>query len=236
MQKVLVEDEVATLQRRHAMLRATSRDVAAAIRTHDRIKRRSERRPILKLSVLDSLVVRLIARRTNGSLPACLTYVLQRTTCGCAAESAQPRAHRVTHMLEPLVATAAAPCPVLDAPVDALSPRCRRAMDIASMHLADMALAQWVATCNLQQRCAPTAAQLRTKHRILCEEHHCRHIADGAGQSQQRRQRRSLQRWRKRWGFRIGKLRLRDHFADGELLKKAPLAPTFPFFFFAQKH
>jgi hypothetical protein len=77
MQHLLWQDEVANLQRQHAMLRATSRTVAAALRVHQQRKRRDDSKLVVKLSALDALVVRAIARLTEGCLDACLTYVLQ---------------------------------------------------------------------------------------------------------------------------------------------------------------
>lgn len=205
-----------------ADLRATSRKVAAEIRRQQQRLRRESCRGELRLPKQHLLVVHAIARQTETPLPPCLTYVLQHTACGRLPESDQPRAERISHMLQDLLADSAQSGAVLDADPDDRTPASKRAWKRASEHLADMDLAEWTVGCNVQQHCAPTTAQLRAKRRACQLRYNCPVLADDHDAKAVRRFSRAIRRWRRMWGFRYGKLRIQDRFADGELRAKAP--------------
>jgi hypothetical protein len=90
-----------------------------------------------------------------------------------------------------------------------------------------MNLAEWAARCNLEKKCAVTSAQLQARRASLRVAGQCPDDTVDDTPTYRRYVRRKLRLWRKRWGFRLGKLRLRDHFAAGELLGKAAVGDSF---------
>ena len=126
-------------------------------------------------------------------------------------------------MLQALLAGGLQGCDFLDAAPAERTAAAKRAWKRASEHLADMDLAEWTMGCNLKQHCALTTAQLRTHRRACQARYDCEVRPDDHDPKAKRRFSRSIRRWRRFWGFRISKLRLRDHFAEGELQQKAPL-------------
>jgi len=209
-------------------LRATSRIVTAEIcRLRQQIKRANDRRA-LPVSHYHQLVLKTIARQSTAPMPACLVYIVQHCPLRPDVASDQLHVVELESFVQEQIRTATLPCIDLAAAPEQRTRVGDRAWRAAATHLADLELAQWAAGCNTQQRVAPTTAQMHTKRSSLMRLFGLRERADGNAGSAQRRQRRSLQRWRQRWGFRYGKMKLRDHFADGELLRKAP--PTSSFF------
>jgi hypothetical protein len=209
-------------------LQATSRMVTAELcRLGQQVKRASDRRAS-PVSRYRQLVLKAIARQTSAPMPAWLIYLVQRCHLGPDGAGDQLRVADIESFVNGHVRAAALPCIDPDGSVGQRTRIGNSAWRAAATHLADLELAQWAAGCNTQQRAAPTTAQVHTKWSSLKRSRGCHKESEGHTGSEHRRRRRSLQRWRQRWGFRYGKMKLRDHFADGELLRKASCSFFFP--------
>ena len=206
-------------------LRATSRMITAAIRRIKQQQRRERIRSEARLPRFHQLVICAMARQTEDPLGPAMVYVLQHCSRFLCVASDQPRRAEVEDLVSKQLLAAGHHGTDLDAVPEERTPAVSRAWKTAAKHLADMELAKWTARCNTEQRIAPTTAQVQSEWASLKRSFDCSDQDEGTPESRRRARRRLLQRWRSTWGFRYGKMALRDRFGDGELLSKAPRAP-----------
>lgn len=215
-------DQIAYLQQVAANLRATSRGVAVEIRKRKQRERRQTTAAGQMLTPREQLVVIAIMARGADPTSACMSYVLHRTGYLGTTASDQPRVHQVRVMVETFLRDQSHRVDAFAGTPDTWTSSLRNAWNTAGNHLAEQGLAAWTVECNTRIRCAPTSAQLREQWQRQRDLFQCSSGRSHATRSADRSARKALRCWRRRWGFRLGKMTLRDHFADGELVGKAP--------------
>lgn len=204
---------------RLATVRANSRTISAELQRRLRKHRRHSRQAHCFLSHADLMVVQAIMLRSSAPRLAAHSYILHNTTA-CSDVSDQPRSHLVLERLQPILEDQeSAEHTFPDGPY-LWSLAAQGAWCQAGRHLAELELSQYTVHCNMHQRFAPSTALLRAKWREICDRWQLPAAASATPASLQRKCRRGFSRWRKRWGFRFGKMRLRDHYSEGELLGK----------------
>jgi len=209
-----------------ANVRASSRNISAELQRRRRQQRRHSQRAERFLSDSDLMVVQAIMLRSAVPELAAHSYILHNTTA-CSNVSDQPRSHRVSERLRPILSDQdSAEQTFPDGPYQ-WSLDAERAWCQAGRHLAELELSQYTVHCNMHLRFAPSTALLQSKWQELCERWQLPSIATVTPASMQRKSRRRLRQWRKRWGFRFGKMRLRDYYSEGELLNKARSTTAF---------
>ena len=113
------------------------------------------------------------------------------------------------------------PDPEVDAPPHRRTAAVRAAERRAASYIREACVAKWAAQLNTCRQMAPSTAQVLQRWDTV--ELAAMHAADSRPMTAMtaRSRRRRLQIWKRRWGFRYGKMCIRDVFADGELLRKA---------------
>jgi hypothetical protein len=226
------------LRRRHGVvqeLRAAARNIQRRLKNEQQRHHRETARRARVLPPSVHRVCRILARLVEEPVNLIATYILQHYPAALADESAQPCLPRALDMARNFLQDLRWPDPEVDAPLAMNSPAVRLSRKRALNHLHEAELAKWTATMNVQQRMAPTSTLLTRRWADLSSPSAT--AAAGARSFRHlhpRTKRKRLGAWKKRWGFRYGKMAIRDVFADGELQAKAalPHRTYFRFVFF----
>ena len=225
--KRAASNDLERLQNLAAQIRVNSRTVAAEIRRQTLQQRRRSAAISNPLTKRDKLVLSALLVRSDDPRTACTSFLLHRTRCCAESASDQPRAQRIDALVTTFMNDALRSAITFAGALETLPACHRRAWNTAGLHLAELGLATWTVDCNVCKRFAPTASQLQERWQQLRRNLAPRADPAGVGHTTSRSARRALQSWRRRWGFRYGKMRLRDHFSEGELLEKAHFVETF---------
>jgi len=209
------------LRRNLIQLRTATKAVTKQIRKERRRVSADARRVRGSVPRSLELVCRFLARSRTDAANLVATFLLQQNPRQFVTVGAQQRFTTATAFATEYVQNLIWPDPFVDLPMSLRSPAWHRVFDRAQRHLQEFNAATWTATMNLDNRIAPASSQVTSQwiaaEPLVTDASIRRPIQALTPRSRRRR----LQMWKKRWGFRWGKMRIRDAFAEHELRTKA---------------
>ena len=177
------------------------------------------------LSASVHLVCRFLARCDTAPQRLIATYLLQHNPRQFLTVSAQQRTEAALNFASVFLESLTWPDPCVDAPPALRSRSWQVAFERAQRHRQEFGAAAWTARMNLENHIAPATCQVLEQWTAASSIVPDSSIRNPLPNLSPRARRRRVQTWKRRWGFRWGKMVIRDVFGESELYTKAAMPP-----------